>query len=127
MMAKADDGTGSIRLRRAYDEMGQNDGQRVLVDRMWPRGVKKDALDLTEWCKDVAPSDELRRWFAHDPDRWPEFQSRYRDELRDHEDDVARLADMAQQKRLTLVFAAKDRDRNNAVVLRSVLAERISS
>src|SRR5690625_2287887 len=84
VMAKADDDTGGIRLRRAYDEMGQNDGQRVLVDRMWPRGVKKDALDLTEWCKDVAPSDKLRRWFAHDLDRWPEFQSRYRDELRDH-------------------------------------------
>jgi len=111
----------AIRLRRAYDGATTGDGYRVLVDRLWPRGVRKDDLALDEWCKDVAPSDELRRWFGHDVARWPEFRGRYEQEL-DGNADVGRLAALAAERPVTLVYGAADVEHNNAVVLRDVLS-----
>lgn len=106
-----------IRTRRAYDEMAQNDGFRVLVDRIWPRGVAKEDLELDDWCKDVAPSGDLRKWFDHDADKWEEFQKRYHKEL-DRCDAAADLAERARQGRVTLIFGAKDETHNNAEALR---------
>jgi len=112
-----------IRLKRAYDDASDADGQRVLIDRMWPRGVRKEDAAIDEWIKSVAPSTELRKWFGHDPDKWDEFRERYKKEL--HSDDCAdgmqRLREMRDESRLTLVFAAKDTDHNNAVVLKELL------
>jgi uncharacterized protein YeaO (DUF488 family) len=110
----------SIRLRRAYDGVVAGDGYRVLVDRLWPRGVRRDALRLDEWCKEVAPSAALRKWFGHDPARWPEFRARYEQELAGNAE-VARLAGIAAARRLTLVYAAADAEHNDAVVLRDVI------
>ena len=112
-------------LRRAYEQPGRNDGARILVDRLWPRGVARSGARLAEWVPDVAPSDDLRRWFGHAPDRWTEFRRRYRDELADNRDVVDALVERARQGRITLVFAAADRRRNNAVVLGEVLEQRL--
>jgi len=112
-----------IRLKRAYDPPSPDDGTRVLVDRLWPRGLKRDAAKLEVWLKDVAPSAELRRWFGHDPARWAEFQRRYRAELANNSQVVATLRDlMKSREALTLLFAAKDPEHNNAAVLRDFLA-----
>lgn len=111
-------------IRRAYDEPTHNDGYRVLVDRVWPRGVSKEDAQVDEWCKDIAPTTKLRKWFGHDPDRWDEFQRRYRDELAEHDDLVDGLVERTNQGRVTLVFGAKDTERNQAVVLAELLDER---
>lgn len=113
-----------IWLRRAYDPVGRNDGQRILVDRVWPRGVSKEQAQLDEWLADVAPSPELRRWFGHDPERWEEFRRRYREELVAQGETVAHLLDRVRRGRVTLVFGARDEQRNNAVVLREHLEDR---
>lgn len=112
-----------IWIRRAYDEPTRNDGYRVLVDRIWPRGVSKDRARIDEWARDLAPSDDLRRWFGHDPQRWDEFRRRYRAELQDRRNEVIRLAGRAAQGRVTLVYGARDPRHNNAVVLRHVLEQ----
>lgn len=109
-------------IRRAYDPPTRNDGYRVLVDRVWPRGVSKSEIDIGEWAKDIAPSDELRRWFGHDPDRWDEFQHRYRKEL---SGDNALLDQLVERSgRITLVYGAHDERHNQAVVLQNVIDER---
>ncbi|CAN5903314.1 DUF488 domain-containing protein [soil metagenome] len=113
-----------IWLRRAYEQPTRNDGCRVLVDRIWPRGVSKDDAAIDWWARDLAPSDDLRRWFRHDPHRWGEFHRRYRIELDDHADTLEALSDRVAQGRVTLVYAARDRQHNNAVVLRDVLEQR---
>lgn len=110
-----------IQIKRAYVPAAPEDGARVLVDRLWPRGVRKADAAIDQWLKDVAPSTELRRWFAHDPSRWDEFQQRYRTELAHNADLVNELRAMAQKGRLTLVYAAHDELHNDAVVLREVL------
>jgi uncharacterized protein YeaO (DUF488 family) len=115
----------SIRLKRAYDPPAKGDGCRVLVDRMWPRGISRQALQVEDWPKDVAPSAELRRWFGHDPTRWDEFRRRYGEELAGQGDALERLVARARQGRLTLVFAAKDARHNNAVVLKERLEQRL--
>ncbi|MGZ4710780.1 MAG: DUF488 domain-containing protein [Acidimicrobiales bacterium] len=112
-----------IWLRRAYDAPTRNDGYRVRVDRLWPRGTRRADAQLDEWCRDLAPSNELRRWFGHDPRRWDEFQRRYRAELTEHRDAVDRLAERADKHRVTLVYGARDPEHNNAVVLRDVIEE----
>lgn len=110
-----------IRIKRAYEDAVDSDGFRVLVDRLWPRGVKKEDARIDLWMKEIAPSTELREWFGHDPERWDEFRRRYRAELADHKDDLKVLRDKAGEGSLTLIFAAKDVDRNNAVVLKEAL------
>jgi uncharacterized protein YeaO (DUF488 family) len=117
-----------IRIKRAYEPPADEDGERVLVDRVWPRGLTKERLKVDAWLRDIAPSTTLRKWFAHDPARWSEFRRRYRDELKTPEqrellDD---LAVRARGRRLTLVYGAKDEEHNQAVVLRDALEERIA-
>jgi len=111
-----------IRVKRAYDPPADCDGVRVLVDRLWPRGLKKADGAIDHWLKDVAPSTELRRWFDHEPARWDEFQRRYRAELQKKPAPVNELKAMAKKGRLTLVFAARDELHNDAVALRDILA-----
>lgn len=121
---------GRIRVKRAYEPPSPDDGTRVLVDRLWPRGVKKDSARIDVWAKDVAPSTELRKWFHHDaaPDhdgaRWHEFRRRYADELRHQETHLDALRDMARHGPMTLVYATRDEAHNGAVVLRDMLLGR---
>jgi uncharacterized protein YeaO (DUF488 family) len=112
-----------IRLKRAYETPARSDGTRILVDRIWPRGVKKEDADITEWLKDLAPSTELRKWFGHDPEKWPEFQKRYLAEIKSaNSDDLQTLSDCLEDNaRITLVFAAKDTEHNNAVALKQYI------
>ena len=113
-----------IRLKRAYDAPARSDGPRVLVDRIWPRGVAKDEADITHWLKGLAPSTELRKWFGHDPAKWPEFRDRYLKELKSDNasDDLAAIESLLDEHdRITLVFAAKDTEHNNAVALRDFI------
>ena len=115
-----------IQVRRVYDPPAKADGARFLVERLWPRGMKKEALHMHAWCKNVAPSDELRRWFSHDPAKWEEFQRRYRAELADNPAACQPLLDAATQGNLTLLFSAHDTEHNNAITLKSYLEERLS-
>ncbi|MCL4693427.1 MAG: DUF488 domain-containing protein [Candidatus Hydrogenedentes bacterium] len=115
----------SIWIRRAYDPPTKNDGKRILVDRLWPRGVSKDELSVDSWMKEIAPSNELRKWYGHDPEKWEEFKVRYRKELDAQPDAVAELVEYAKNGRITLIYAAKDTDINNAVALREYLEEQI--
>jgi uncharacterized protein YeaO (DUF488 family) len=116
-----------IQLKRVYQEPSPRDGVRILVDRLWPRGVKKEAAHIQEWRKDLAPSDALRRWFKHDPAKWSEFRKRYRKELSggNNIDELRRLAVLAKRKRITLVYGAADEQHNHAVVLKERLDELI--
>lgn len=110
-------------LKRVYDPAEAEDGTRVLVDRLWPRGLTKEEAEIDLWAKEVAPSHELRRWFAHKPERWEEFQARYREELESPEaqERIAELRAMARKGRVTLVYSARDETMNNAQVLRNAL------
>ena len=110
-----------IRLKRAYEPPASADGYRVLIDRLWPRGVSRDRARLDEWDKELAPSAGLRQWFGHEPGRFAEFRRRYVDELRGHRPTLAELRRRARDGPLTLVFAAKDTEHNDAIVLREVL------
>lgn len=110
-------------LRRAYEPPTRNDGYRILVDRLWPRGVSKDDLELDEWCRDIAPSDDLRKWFGHDASRWDEFRERYRSEIDEQRDLLDTIVEHTKQGRITLVFGARDEEHNNAVVLRELIDE----
>jgi len=112
-----------IKIKRAYDEPDINDGVRILVDRLWPRGVKKEDLKLDYWLKEVAPSDELRKWFGHDPDKWPEFRRRYSRELDQNSDRLKTIREAAKQGTVTLIYSAKDEEHNNASALKEYLAE----
>ena len=112
-----------IWMRRAYDDPGPQDGQRILVDRIWPRGMSKDDLQLDAWMKDIAPSDDLRRWFGHDRDKWDAFRTRYAQELRDKAGTVGALRDRIAAGRVTLVYGAKDKTHNNAAALKAYLEE----
>lgn len=114
----------ATRTKRIYDDPDPDDGTRVLVDRLWPRGVSKAEAQLDEWLKSVAPSDELREWYDHDNERWDQFRTRYRSELDETADPVERLLDYAASGRVTLLYAARDRDHNNAVVLKQYLEDR---
>lgn len=111
----------NVRIKRAYEPSSPRDGARVLVDRLWPRGVRKNEAAIERWMKEVAPSAELRRWFGHDPARWEEFQRRYRNELHGKAELLAELRAMAHERPLTLVYSAHDEQHNQAVVLRDVI------
>ena len=110
-----------IRLKRAYDPVEKDDGQRVLVDRIWPRGISKDKAEIDWWPKDIAPSKELRQWFGHDPDKWDEFRERYFQELQEHAQLLDDLLKMAGRSRVTLVFSSREERMNNAVALKAYL------
>ena len=110
-----------VRLRRAYEPASADDGYRVLVDRLWPRGVSKEQAKLDEWDQELAPSSQLRKWFGHEPDRFPEFRRRYIDELRANGPRLRQLRRRANSGTLTLVYSAHDREHNDAVVLAEVL------
>ncbi len=113
----------NVRLKRAYEPASSSDGTRVLIDRLWPRGVKKADAKIDEWMKDIAPSAELRKWFGHDPARWPEFRERYAAEIKQHPEELQRLRALAREGTLTLVFSASDEEHNNAVVLRDMILD----
>ncbi len=114
----------NVVLKRAYEPPEKSDGTRILVDRLWPRGVSKAEANLDIWIKEIAPSTELRTWFGHDPRRWDEFRQRYRDELAQHSDTLTDLRGRAREGRITLVYSAKDEVHNDAVVLRNVILGR---
>lgn len=117
---------GSIKLRRAYDPAERTDGVRILVDRLWPRGLSRDDACIDQWVKDLAPSNELRKWFGHDPARWDEFRDRYAVELNRHSDQMKELRELARKGPITLVYSAHDEVHNNAVVLRDFILGKIN-
>lgn len=110
-----------VRVKRAYEPVERSDGYRVLVDRLWPRGVAKDEARLDEWPRELAPSPELRRWFGHEPERFEEFRRRYRDELATQADKLRELRRRAREGTVTLVYGARDTEHNGAVVLAELL------
>lgn len=110
-----------VKLKRAYESPAADDGTRVLIDRLWPRGVKKTDAAIDCWIKELAPSTELRKWFGHDPARWEEFRRRYAAEIHAHRDELDRLRDLILQGAVTLVYSAHDEAHNDAVVLREIL------
>ncbi len=114
-----------IRLKRAYEEPAPDDGVRVLVERLWPRGLTKEHAAVDRWPKDVAPSSALRRWFGHDPEKWPEFRRRYREELRGRPAELEELRRLAGEGPVTFVYGARDTEHNAAVVLRDVVEEQL--
>lgn len=116
-----------IRIKRVYEPAAASDGQRILVERLWPRGLKKEELHADAWLKDIAPSTELRQWYGHRVERWPEFQRRYRAELDAHADALKPLRAAAKKGTVTLLFSARDEEHNSAVVLRDYLASRGSA
>ncbi|WP_414462559.1 DUF488 domain-containing protein [Hyphomicrobium sp. DY-1] len=113
-----------LQLKRAYEAAIPEDGIRILVDRLWPRGLSKEKASLDKWEKDIAPSTGLRKWFSHDPARWTEFQRRYRAELRQHGDLLNSIRKLANTHTVTLIYSARDEEYNDAVVLRDVLLGR---
>lgn len=113
-----------VKIKRVYDKYEKADGKRILVDRLWPRGVKKEDAKIDDWIKDVAPSDSLRKWFGHDPEKWIEFRKKYFSELKDKKELLKEL--IRQYKTiLTLVYAAKDNEHNNAVALKEYLEKKV--
>jgi uncharacterized protein YeaO (DUF488 family) len=113
-----------VAIRRVYDPRPPDEAEvRVLVDRVWPRGVSREAIALARWAREVAPSTQLRRWFGHDPARWPEFRRRYREELTHRTPELKELARLTREAPLVLLYAAKDREHNQALVLKEVLEE----
>lgn len=110
-----------IQLKRAYEEPSRKDGLRILVERLWPRGLSKEQAQLSAWCKQIAPSPELRKWFGHDPQRWAGFQTRYKRELRDNSEAVAELRRLIRGRVVTFIYAARDEQHNGALVLKQFL------
>lgn len=115
-----------ITLKRAYEPVAREDGTRFLVERLWPRGVRRDALRLDAWLKDVAPSTKLRQWFGHDPEKWPEFQRRYRAELDRSAAALEPILKAAGRGRVTLIYSSHDQEHNNAVVLKTYIESRLA-
>ena len=112
-----------FRLKRVYDNPAKADGRRVLVDRLWPRSLTKKEARLDDWLKEIAPSTQLRKWFGHDPARWTEFKKRYAAELEGQREQVEQLARQARKRTVTLLFAAKDIEHNNAAALKEHIAK----
>ena len=111
----------TIQLKRVYEDKSKDDGYRVFVDRLWPRGVSKEDAHFDEWMKELAPSTELRKWFDHKPERFEEFSKRYKKELAEKKELLDKLKELAKKRKVTLLFAAKDTEINNAVVIQEVL------
>jgi len=114
-----------IQLKRVYEKASAGDGKRILVERLWPRGLKKDEAKIDEWLREAAPSTELRKWYGHDPAKWSEFKERYWKELDKKQDIVSKLAKESQEKKVTFVFAAKEQQYNNAVALKEYIETRL--
>lgn len=112
-----------VRTKRVYEPAGPDDGYRVLIDHIWPRGVSHERARLDEWARELAPSDELRKWFDHDPPRFEKFRARYRDELADQAERIEELRARAEKGPLTILYAARDREHNNAVVLAELVRD----
>ncbi len=112
-----------IRIKRVYEKADKADGIRILVDRLWPRGLTKERADIDLWLKEVAPTTELRKWFGHDPAKWKEFQKRYHQELRSNKEQIAVLKEQATKGIVTLVYGAKDEEHNEALVLKEWLSK----
>ena len=115
-----------IQTKRVYNPPAAADGLRILIDRLWPRGLTKKEAAIDEWMKDIAPSTELRRWFAHDPEKWREFQRRYREELKEKSDLIRDITDRAASRKVTLVYGARDEVHNDAAVLASIVRARLA-
>ena len=113
-----------IKIKRVYEKSEQADGTRILVDRLWPRGLSKDKAKIDFWAKDISPSTALRRWYGHDPDKWPEFKERYFKELNENPAAVKELLHYANRGTVTLVYSAKEHRLNNAVVLKEYVESR---
>ena len=112
-----------IQLKRVYEEPSKSDGTRILVDRLWPRGLTKEKAKVDLWLKEVAPSNDLRKWFAHDPSKWPEFKARYKEELKHNSAQLDLLKQaVSQHSAATLLYGAKDTEHNEAVVLKEILS-----
>ncbi len=116
-----------IRVKRVYEPSDSDDGTRFLVDRLWPRGMKKDSLHMEAWLKDAAPSDGLRRWFGHDPEKWNEFQDRYFTELDGKPDAIHPIVEATGRGNVTLLYGAHDTEHNNAVALKEYLSKRLQA
>ncbi|HEY5526060.1 MAG TPA: DUF488 family protein [Candidatus Anoxymicrobiaceae bacterium] len=112
-----------IRIERIYTKTTGDGGYRILVDRLWPRGVRKENVDL--WLKEVAPSTELRKWYGHEPDKWPDFKKKYFAELKDHQDEVQQILGLAQTKDVVLLYGSKEEKLNNAAALKEYLGRRL--
>ena len=114
-----------IKIKRIYDEPEKSDGYRILVDRLWPRGMKKEKTAIDLWIKDIAPSDALRKWFNHDAKKWPEFQKRYAKELTEKQELIDTIKNEAKRKQVTLLFGTKEPEHNNAVALYNIITSKI--
>jgi|SRR5690349_3615590 uncharacterized protein YeaO (DUF488 family) len=112
----------NIQLKRIYEAGSKDDGYRILVDRLWPRGFTKEKAALDLWLKEIAPSNELRKWFGHDPDKWKEFQKKYRQELKQNKEAVEILKNYIQKGNVTLLYAAKDEEHNEAQVIKDFIS-----
>ena len=110
-----------IRIKRVYEKREKGDGKRILVDRLWPRGLTKEKADIDLWLKEIAPSTALRKWFGHDPGKWQQFQKKYQDELKNNNEQVALLMEQAKTGVITLVYGARDQEHNEALVLKDWL------
>lgn len=117
--------TMNIQVKRIYEESNESDGFRILVDRLWPRGIKKTDANIDLWLKDIAPSDSLRKWFNHDPNKWTEFQKRYAQEITDKQEDIDIILNEGKKKKVTLLFGSKETEHNNAVALLNILLTKI--
>jgi uncharacterized protein YeaO (DUF488 family) len=113
--------TGNVKLKRAYEPPAADDGTRILIDRLWPRGITKERAAIDQWMKDISPSTELRKWFGHDPARWDELRRRYAQEVRQNADLIDQLRSFARQGAITLVYSARDEKHNDAVELRELI------
>ena len=113
-----------VKLKRVYEKPDKADGVRILVDRLWPRGLTKAKVRLDLWLKEIAPSTELRKWFGHDPEKWKEFRSRYHAELKSHSDEVRLIKSKAREDTVTLLYGARDQEHNEAVVLQQFLEKK---
>lgn len=110
-----------LKLKRVYDDVSQQDGKRILVDGVWPRGIKKEDLEHDEWYKEIAPSSDLRKWFDHDSDKWEEFKKKYKKELKERKDLVDQIKKDSDGHNVTLLYAAKDEEHNQAVVIKEYI------
>jgi uncharacterized protein YeaO (DUF488 family) len=112
-----------VKIKRVYDQVSPSDGKRILVDRLWPRGIKKEDAAIDEWLKDIAPSTELRKWYSHDPSKWGEFKKRYKIELEDKIEIIDRLRQESRKRTITLLFSTKATELNNAAALKEFIEQ----